>query len=104
MLSVDESSWCRWYNEMIQELFANYGLQLRVRECDASEFRTAYLSLDESSVLITDKYYNAFQSKALEFKELLYTQSGLLMFWKKSPRPALRRFIEFARTFYLELR
>ena len=104
MLSVDESSWCRWYNEMVQELFASCGLQLRVRECDASEFRTAYLSLDESSVLITDKYYNAFQSKALEFKELLYTQSGLLMFWKKSPRPALRRFIEFARTFYLELR
>ena len=104
MLSMDEGSWCRWYNEMIQELFARCGLQLRVRECDASEFRTAYLSLDESSVLITDKYYNAFQSKALEFKELLYTQSGLLMFWKKSPRPALRRFIEFARTFYLELR
>lgn len=94
----------RWYIEMVEELFARRGLRDRTREFPPSELRTMYLSLDESSVRITDKYFSAFQSKAVEFKELMYTQSGLLMIWKKAPRPALGRFIEFARTFHQELR
>lgn len=103
-LPADEKAWCRWYNEYVEALFAGRGLRAKLRPYPASEIRAIYLSLDERSGLITDKYFYAFHSKALEFKELMDTQGGLLMVWKKSPRPAVRRFIAFAQAFYQELR
>ena len=64
----------------------------------------AYLQVTEDNLLITDKYYNGFQSLSFVFREIRDTESGLMMIWRKDCGNRIRQFISHARQFYRELR
>lgn len=64
----------------------------------------AYLQVTEDNLLITDKYYNGFQSHSFIFREIRDTESGLMMIWRKDCGNRIRQFISHARQFYRELR
>ena len=64
----------------------------------------AYLQVTEDNLLITDKYYNGFQSHSFVFREILGTESGLMMIWRKDCGNKTHHFISHARQFYRELR
>lgn len=93
-----------WYTDMLLELFASNGISPSIKKVPMEVFKTCYLSLQSGDVQITDKYFHAFFSSAVEHRELVGTQSGLLMVYRKEALPHVRRFVEFARIFYKELR
>ena len=71
---------------------------------DTESFQTGYLHLDAKSALIVDKYYTAFASSAAEYRELEGTESGLLLICRKLSPPHVQAFVEYARSFYRDLR
>lgn len=93
-----------WYTDMLRELCAAHGFEARMHAVDPNMFKTFYLSMDDERILITDKYYHAFSSNAVEYRELVGTESGLLMVYRKDADSHVKHFIEFARSFYQELR
>lgn len=100
---VDENS-VTWYTDMLRELCSDHGFSADLLPVDSDAFKTLYLSMDDARVLITDKYFHAFASNAAEYRELIGTESGLLMVYRKDASAHVKKFIEFARTFYKELR
>ena len=93
-----------WYTEMIQELCRDNGFDAKFISVTDDLFKTFYLCTDDKRVLITDKYYHAFSSNAVEYRELVDTESGLLMVYRKDAPDHVKHFIDFARRFYRELR
>ena len=92
------------YCDMLRTLCLAHGFSPKFRSLDEDAYRTYYLNMDNKSVLITDKYFHAFSSNAAEYRELSGTQSGLLLVYLKNARPLVQTFVEYARTFYKELR
>lgn len=92
-----------YYRKWIMDLCARNGYVPKTD--DFSETGSgAYLNINDSNVFITDKYYHHFHTKAVVFKEIEDTESGLLMIWKKNPRPMVARLIEHAKSFYIDLK
>lgn len=93
-----------WYTDMLQALFASNGVAPTIKKVPMEVFKTSYLSLPPDDVMITDKYFHAFASNAVEHRELVGTVSGLLMVYRRDAPFHVKRFVEIARTFYKELR
>ena len=93
-----------WYYDMLRTLCLAHGFSPKCRPLDEDAFLTYYLNMDKKSVLVTDKYFHAFSSNAAEYRELSGTESGLLLVYLKNARPLVQTFVEYARTFYKELR
>ena len=93
-----------WYTDMIRGLCQQHGFEPKFYPVDSDRFKILYLSMDDKLVLITDKYYHAFASNAVEYRELMGTERGLLMVYRKDAPNHVRHFVEFARRFYRELR
>lgn len=93
-----------WYTDMLTELFAGHGVLPKIRQIPLEDFKTFYLHMEPDTVQITDKYFHAFSSNAVEYRELEGTESGLLMVCRKDAPLPIRNFVEFARRFYKELR
>lgn len=93
-----------WYLEMLHALCREHGFLPRMKYMDTESFQTGYLHLDAKSALIVDKYYTAFASSAAEYRELEGTESGLLLICRKLSPPHVQAFVEYARSFYRDLR
>ena len=93
-----------WYTDMLMDLFEVNGVLPKIKQISSDDFKTNYLSMSPDSILITDKYFHAFSSNAVEYRELGDTESGLLMVYRKDSQPHVKQFVEAAKTFYRELR
>ncbi len=93
-----------YYEETVRELCRSRGFEPLLRTVeDEGPFNVfSALLQNRESVFITDKYYNAFHTRAIEFRELEGTESGLIMIWRREPRELTRRFVQYARAFYRE--
>lgn len=101
---IDPENEIPWYTEMLLELFDANSVAPTLKKVPMEAFKTSYLSLQPEDVQITDKYFHAFASNAVEHRELAGTESGLLMVYRREAPPHVKQFVEFARTFYRELR
>ncbi len=93
-----------WYTEMVRELCLEHGFSARLKTVEKQVFSTNYLHMDKNAALITDKYFHAFRSNAVEYRELQNTESGLLMIYRKNVPAHVRHLLEFAWNFYKEFR
>lgn len=93
-----------WYTDMLLELFENNRVSPKIKNISHEDFKTFYLSMKSDSIQITDKYFHAFSSNAVEYRELVGTESGLLMVYRKDAPPHVKQFVEAAKRFYRELR
>ena len=93
-----------WYTDMLLELFENNRVSPKFKNISHEDFKTFNLSMKSDSIQITDKYFHAFSSNAVEYRELVGTESGLLMVYRKDAPPHVKQFVEAAKRFYRELR
>ncbi len=93
-----------WYMDMVKELCLEHGFTARIKMVEEQIFNTNYLCMRKNDAIITDKYFHAFASNALEYRELEDTESGLLMIFRKNAPTHVRHLLEFAWNFYKELR
>ena len=93
-----------WYTDMLLDLFERSRISPKLKEISLDDFKTFYLSMSPDCIQITDKYFHAFSSNAVEYRELVGTESGLLMVYRKDSPPHVKQFVEAAKRFYRELR
>lgn len=91
-------------SDMLRSLCQAHGFEAKLKLVKPDVFEANYLFMDPGSILVVDKYFSAFSSNAVEFREIAQTQSGLLMVYRKNLPPHVRQLVDFARRFFKELR
>ncbi len=91
-----------YYHKYLFGLCAQEGFVPKTRSYidDVLNIYDVFLNMDENSVLISDNCFHGFTSKAVEFREIENTESGLLMVWRKDSDRTISQFAEFAKNFY----
>ena len=62
----------------------------------------ARLNIHEDEVYLTDRYFHDFQANYVIFREVLGTDSGLIMVFRKECSASTLQFAQYARDFYSE--
>ncbi|MBR0131001.1 MAG: LysR family transcriptional regulator [Firmicutes bacterium] len=67
-----------------------------------SDMVSVLLNIHEDEVYLTDRYFHDFQANYVIFREVLGTDSGLIMVFRKECSASTLQFAQYARDFYSE--
>lgn len=99
---IDDNS--SLYIQMLYRIFWEHGLVPNLKSIEPGEnMKSKFLQLAREDIIITDRYHFSYHSNALEYRDLPDTESGIIMLFKQDAPPHVRKFLKYARKFFLDL-